>query len=95
MTRQRTYRGPTLEWIVDHVDGISWLDHPAPPKRHEHWAQTTGSSPTGLDVIMRCPCGAFRDYNARGLSDWYNLEPPRVAPRPTIRQMIARLAGRK
>lgn len=96
MTGQRTFRGTPAAWIVEDEDGVSWDEAPAPPRKHKHHAQTVGTSSTGIEMTMRCPCGAFRRFDADGLSDWYLIGPPRVAPRKTLRQIIAALrAGRK
>ena len=94
--QRRTFRGTPAEWLIEHEGDVSWHDAPAPPRRHKHHAQTVGQSPTALELVMRCPCGAFRRHDADGLSDWFLIDPPRVAPRRTIRQIIAGLrAGRK
>ena len=46
-----------MEW-VRHLDGVPWADAPAPPKRHEHWAQTWARF--NFETVDRCPCGAMR-----------------------------------
>lgn len=40
-----------------HLDGVDWMDHPAPPRFHRHWPQTVGHVFAG-ETHYRCPCGA-------------------------------------
>jgi hypothetical protein len=48
-----------------HLDGIEWFEAPAPPKRHQHWAQTVACLKPGQEV-WRCPCGAITDEHEDG-----------------------------
>ncbi len=67
---------------IRNLDGISWYDAPAPPRRHKHWAQTDGW--IGLDQFQRCPCGALR----RNSPHWVLLDEPRVTEEPTLTQRL-------
>ena len=66
---------------VVNKDGLWWYEVPPPPKRHEHWAQTTGVTLT--QTVRRCPCGAFDSPFG-----WVYLDPPRVAPSPTVLERV-------
>ena len=45
---------------LKHVDGVQWLDAPAPPRRHDCWAQTSAYDVFGMLIAERCACGAVR-----------------------------------
>lgn len=71
---------------IVHLGGVSWWDAPAPPRRHAHWAQTSGSLRSaggGSWRVERCPCGAI----ATDGGPWVALDPPRVAARARRRWM--------
>jgi cytoskeletal protein RodZ len=59
-----------------HLDGVPWWEAPAPPRRHKHWAQTTGWLHEGLERVERCACGAIQSDLKPG---WVLLDAPRVA----------------
>jgi hypothetical protein len=50
-----------LEFVVN-LDGVSWMDAPAPPRQHECVAQTRGAfgGAFGHKVVERCACGGIR-----------------------------------
>jgi hypothetical protein len=57
---------------VWNLDGVSWADAPPPPRRHQHWPQTTG---VAGEYFERCPCGAT--WTRR--EGWYSWPQARVA----------------
>jgi hypothetical protein len=61
---------------ITHLGGVPWSDAPAPPRRHAHWAQTSGML-RGLQRVERCPCGAI----AADGGPWVALDPPRMGLR--------------
>ena len=95
----RPFRGNPAPWIIEHVDGVAWYEAPPPPAKHEHWAQTTGTTAFGLELVERCPCGAIRTLGGpKILAEWGYIPPdkPRVIPTPTLLQRLAGIfAGRK
>ena len=71
-------RRPSLP--IWHLDGVDWHRAPAPPKQHEHWAQTVGHLHIGEEV-WRCPCGAMGGPARPGRGGqviWIHLNPDQV-----------------
>ncbi len=52
------YKSRDGSTMTSHLDGVSWYDAPAPPRRHECWPQTEGWT-NYLTQVWRCPCGAI------------------------------------
>lgn len=77
------------DWLA-HLDGVAWHDAPAPPAKHEHWAQTRGL--IRLELVDRCPCGAI---HFGGLPGWAEERPEqrRVGVSPATTSWWRRLFG--
>ena len=74
------------EW---NLDGVAWLDAPAPPRRHKHWAQSVGSFTELGGEVWRCPCGAI----GGPLERWLLLDKQRTAPGWVRRAWVAVTRG--
>jgi hypothetical protein len=55
----KAHLGEPQEQPFWNLDGKDWYEAEAPPRVHQHWAQSVGQLDGPFDEVWRCPCGAI------------------------------------
>jgi hypothetical protein len=75
---------------IYHKNGVWFYDAPAPPRNHEHWAESWAWT-DDWNLVERCPCQAM-NLNRSG---WVEDEHPRVAPRTGFSERLSSPTGNR